>query len=435
MNTNDRESFGSGHHQIAECVVSQGGLIMSRPMKDRGVEWIGEMPESWKLRRLRYLCDISTGNLDTQDNNPEGAYPFYVRSPIIERCNSYTFDGDAILMAGDGVGAGKVFHLVSGKYGCHQRVYSMQNIRDIDRCFLFYYLQNTFYVAIDTANSKSTVDSVRLPMLQDFSVPVPCKCEQEKISSFLQEESEEINAVLEKTRSSIEEYKKLKQALITQAVTKGIRPNREMKDSGTEWIGEIPSEWGLRRLNWCLHEINVKNDPIQTTRVLSLTNKLGVVPYEEKGNQGNKAKENFAEYKLAYENTLIVNSMNVIIGSVGISNYFGCVSPVYYVFKETVISDLRFINYIFNTPGFQKELRKYAYGIMEIRLRISSSDLFKRLIPLPNLDEQQEIASYLDDKCTEIDTLIAKKEQFLLELENYKKTLIYEYVTGKKEVS
>ena len=163
---------------------------------------------------------------------------------------------------------------------------------------------------------------------------------------------------------------------------------RKMKDSGVDWIGFIPDEWSVQRLRWCLKDINVKNDPIQTTQVLSLTNKQGVIPYEEKGNQGNKAKENVAEYKIAYENTLVINSMNVIIGSVGISHYFGCVSPVYYVFKETENADLRFISYIFSTVGFQKELRKYAKGIMEIRLRISVSDTLRRVVPLPKLEEQ-----------------------------------------------
>ena len=108
---------------------------------------------------------------------------------------------------------------------------------------------------------------------------------------------------------------------------------REMKDSGIEWIGEIPSDWKLERSQWHLEEVNISNNPIQTNNVLSLTNKLGVVPYEEKGNQGNKSKENVYEYKLAYPNTIVANSMNILIGSVGLCDYFGCVSPVYYVFR------------------------------------------------------------------------------------------------------
>lgn len=199
---------------------------------------------------------------------------------------------------------------------------------------------------------------------------------------------------------------------------------KKMKESGVEWIGSIPEHWTVQRLQWCLQDINVKNNPIQTTQVLSLTNKLGVVPYEEKGNQGNKAKENLEEYKIAYENTLVINSMNVIIGSVGISQYYGCVSPVYYVFSATSNADLRFINYIFHTTGFQKELRKYAKGILEIRLRISVSDTLRRFIALPTLDEQCRIADYLDEKCQEIDAAIEKTRSSIDEYKRLKQSII-----------
>lgn len=155
----------------------------------------------------------------------------------------------------------------------------------------------------------------------------------------------------------------------------------EMKYSGIEWIGEIPKDWKLKRIQFCLNEINEKNIPIKTRQVLSLVKDKGVMLYEDKGNQGNKAKEDISQYKIAYPNTLIINSMNILIGSVGISNYLGCVSPVYYVFKKMNTAIYRDINYIFNTREFQKELRKYANGILEIRLRVSSYDIFKRKIP------------------------------------------------------
>ncbi len=203
----------------------------------------------------------------------------------------------------------------------------------------------------------------------------------------------------------------------------------EMKDSGIEWIGKIPKEWGLKRIQFCLEEINEKNNPIKTEQVLSLVKDKGVMLYEDKGNQGNKAKEDVSQYKVAYPNTLIVNSMNILIGSVGISNYLGCVSPVYYVFKETDESDLRYINYIFNTKEFQKVLRKYANGILEIRLRVSSADIFKRKIPVPNKSIQSKIADYLDKKCIEIDALYSDIEKQIETLEEYKKSIITEAVT------
>lgn len=202
-----------------------------------------------------------------------------------------------------------------------------------------------------------------------------------------------------------------------------------MKNSGIEWIGDIPSEWETDRLQWHLEEIKVQNSPVQSEQVLSLTIEAGVIPYEDKGNQGNKAKENYEEYKLAYPDTLVVNSMNVIIGAVGISKYFGCVSPVYYVFKATKDTDLRYIYYLFTNIGFQKEMRKYAKGILEIRLRISSADMLKRIVPKPSFDEQKRIADFLDSKCAEIDTVIENTKATIEEYKKLKRTVITEAVT------
>ena len=193
-----------------------------------------------------------------------------------------------------------------------------------------------------------------------------------------------------------------------------------------EWIGKVPNGWSLNRIQNCIQEVKIKNNPIQTTQVLSLVKDKGILLYENKGNQGNKAKEDVSEYKLAYPNTMIVNSMNILIGAVGISDYFGCVSPVYYVFKEKDNSDIRFINYIFNTREFQKELRKFANGILEIRLRVSAADIFKRLIALPGKEEQHRIADFLDMKCNEIDGLIEDIEEQICILEDYKRAVITE---------
>ena len=193
-----------------------------------------------------------------------------------------------------------------------------------------------------------------------------------------------------------------------------------------EWIGKVPNGWSLNRIQNCIQEVKIKNNPIQTTQVLSLVKDKGILLYENKGNQANKAKEDVSEYKLAYPNTMIVNSMNILIGAVGISDYFGCVSPVYYVFKEKDNSDIRFINYIFNTREFQKELRKFANGILEIRLRVSAADIFKRLIALPGKEEQHRIADFLDMKCNEIDGLIEDIEEQICILEDYKRAVITE---------
>ena len=204
---------------------------------------------------------------------------------------------------------------------------------------------------------------------------------------------------------------------------------REMKDSGIEWIGAIPQDWKTDRLQWHLKEINVSNNPIQTKNVLSLTIEAGVIPYAEKGNQGNKAKEDYSQYKIALPDTLVINSMNVIIGAVGISQYFGCVSPVYYVFEPIEGTDLRYIYYLFTNTGFQKEMRKYAKGILEIRLRISSNDMLKRIVPSPPFKEQQRIADYLDKMCAEIDAVLEKTRASIEEYKKLKQAVITQAVT------
>lgn len=205
--------------------------------------------------------------------------------------------------------------------------------------------------------------------------------------------------------------------------------NRQMKDSGIEWIGEIPEAWNTDRLQWHLKEVKESNSPIRTENILSLTIESGVIPYEDKGNQGNKAKENYEEYKLAFPDMLVVNSMNVIIGAVGISKYFGCVSPVYYVFNADGNTDLRYVYYLFTNVGFQKEMRKYAKGILEIRLRISASDMLRLQIPNPKKEEQKRIADYLDQQCAHIDAVIEKTKASIEEYKKLKQAVITQAVT------
>lgn len=199
---------------------------------------------------------------------------------------------------------------------------------------------------------------------------------------------------------------------------------RAMQNSSIPWLGSVPSHWKRGKLKQYIFEVSEKNSPVKTTDILSLTNKLGVVPYEEKGNQGNTAKEKYDEYKLAYSDTIVANSMNILIGSVGYCSYFGCVSPVYYVFKNFKNGNLKYINYIFQTTEFQKCLRQFSNGILEIRQRVSAETILNQDFFFPTLDEQNMIVEYLDNKCTQIDTIIAKEQSVIEKLQEYKRAII-----------
>ena len=195
------------------------GLDSNVKMKPSGVDWIGDIPEHWDMRRMRYLCSITTGNKDTINRVEDGVYPFYVRSPKVERINTYSYDGEAVLMAGDGVGAGKVFHYVNGKFDYHQRVYNFYNIKLIKGKLLYYYMKNKFKYVIEQLSAKSTVDSVRLNMIQDFVVVIPSNNEQELIIEYLDSQMIKLDKLINTFEKQISLLQERKQIIINDVVT------------------------------------------------------------------------------------------------------------------------------------------------------------------------------------------------------------------------
>lgn len=205
-----------------QAVISHAvtkGLNPDEPMKDSGVEWLGKVPERWNIKKLKYLCKIQTGDKDTVNAIEDGEYPFFVRSQTIEKINSYTFDCEAVLTAGDGAGVGKVFHYFTGKFDFHQRVYMMNHFRHVSGEFFFRYLSSLFHKVALYGDAKSTVDSLRMPILMNFLITVPCEQEQELIIQFIKRESAQLDNLIEKAKRSIDLAKEHRTALISAAVT------------------------------------------------------------------------------------------------------------------------------------------------------------------------------------------------------------------------
>lgn len=261
---------------------------------------------------------------------------------------------------------------------------------------------------------------------------IPPLDEQAKIADYLDNGCTSLDSILDKTHSSIEEYKKLKQAVITQAVTKGVRGERKMKDSGVEWIGTYPSNWKIIKIKWLLHE---RKDRSVTglEEPLSMSQKKGLIPTKDMDSIPNMASS-FIGAKLVYKGDLVFNKLKAHLGVFSVSKYNGLVSPDYAVYYSTGPANLNFLELLFKTPQYINEFKKKSSGVGAGLTRLYTGDLYSIYCALPPLVEQEEIADYLDIKCTEIDRLIAKKEQLVKELESYKKSLIYEVVTGKREV-
>jgi len=202
---------------INHCVTK--GLNPNVEMKYSGVEWIGEIPSHYDIVRLKFLCSVKTGSRDTQDKVDDGDYPFYVRSPNIERINSYSFDGESVLTVGDGVGTGKVFHYVNGKFEFHQRVYKFSDFKRITGKFFYWFMKHHFIFVTEDQNSKSTVDSLRRPLIDGFQFVIPSKEEQTQIVEYLDEQTQKIDFTIEKETQRTELLKEYRQSLISEVVT------------------------------------------------------------------------------------------------------------------------------------------------------------------------------------------------------------------------
>lgn len=404
--------------------------------KDSGIEWVGEIPTTWQKVRLRFLCNIQTGDKDTVNKVDDGMYPFYVRSPIVERINTYTFDGEAILTAGDGVGAGKVFHYVTGKFDYHQRVYNLHNFKRIFGKFLYLYLKENFYKEIEKSNAKSTVDSIRLPMLLDFPVVFPVDTvEQQVIADYLDKKCGEIDKVIETEKAVIERLKEYKQSVITEAVTKGLDKSVPLKDSGIEWIGKIPQHWEVCKLLKLYKERKCKNTGNIETNVLSLS--YGNIKKRNIENNMGLLPASFETYNVILPDNIVLRLTDLQNDHkslrCGLAKEKGIITSAY-VTLENKTNNVSSNYYYRLLHTF--DIMKGFYGMGDgVRQNLKyEGELCNLFVVKPLFKEQQQIADYLDKKCSEIDKAITGKEQLIEKLTEYKKSLIYECVTGKRKV-
>lgn len=419
--------------------------------KDSGVEEVNFIPKDWNTLRMKDAFNISKeiiGDKWTEaallSLTTNGVKSITADEQVGKRPKTFAtyqrVTKNDIVMCLFDLDASAVFSGLSGYDGMISPAYKILKTKEqVLPEFANYYFQYIF----EGRKYKKYAKSIRYTLSGEeflrLLIVLPPLHEQQRIADFLDTKCSILDRTIDAVSRQIEDLEKYKKALITKTVTKGIckkgEPERAMKDSGVEWIGEdIPFDWDINRLQFCIDEISERNYAGKETHILSLMKDKGVIPYEEKGRVGNISKTDLTQYKLAYPNTLITNSMNIIIGSSGISQYKGCVSPAYYVFKAKPNNDIRYFNYIFAVRAFQNECRRFANGILEIRLRISSTNLLKIKVPVPSPEEQQQIADYLDEKCKNIDNRVQKRRQQLGWLKEYKKSLIFDYVTGKKRV-
>lgn len=410
---------------------------MAREMKDSGIEWIGDIPQTWGIIRFKYLHDgLNTGEAidkiywSANTNNRV----FYTAGLVPIRTNykdfpewKYTTEND-LLLARNGTPY-VYFPEANACYTDHIIRATMKS--GVNRRYVQYSLQQSI--------ASVVVETVSLPtwsasLWNEQSIAWPSYDEQKAIADFLDRICAEIDAVIEKTKEAIEEYKKLKQSVIANAVTKGIRGNRLMKDSGVEWVPSIPTDWTVCRGKYLFRETNERSET-GNEELLTVSHITGITPRSQK-NVNMFMSESLVGYKVCHVGDIAANTMWMWQGAIGVSNYEGVISPSYNTYRQSAGAyESRYLDYLLRIRPLIDVYSLYSTGITASRLRLYPEQFLSLRFIVPPLREQKEIADYLDSKIREVDSLVLKKEQYLAEIEAYKKSLIYEYVTGKKEIS
>ena len=435
---------------------------MARKMKDSGIEWIGEIPERWEIKRLGAILQernevnnpIQTTSILSLTNN-RGVIPYSEKGNQGNKAKD-DLTGYKIAHIGDivlnsmNVIIGSVG--LSNYYGAVSPVYYMlfpRNNIETNIQYYDYLFQTTAFQQSLRGYGNGILEirmRIQMQKLKTVLLPVPTFLEQSNITVYLDASLSKLNILLSKTRSSIEEYKKLKQAVITQAVTEGVRGKREMKDSGVEWIGEIPKEWRKTQLRHCA--------TIKSGITLGKSYRKDTIlierPYLRVANvQGGYVDLNdLATIEVTPDEDLKyrLHSGDVLMTEGGDRDKLGrgCVwhgeiepclhqNHVFAVQTNESILLPEFLEYL-----TASDVGRSYFDITAIKTTnlacTSSSKVLAFTIPLPPVEEQIEIVSFIKKRSLELNKLIMKKELLVQELESYKKSLIYEVVTGKREV-
>lgn len=408
-----------------------------REMKDSGVEWIGEIPKDWNCMRLKFAFGNSNVGESVDKelySSDENGYIFYTAgaNPVKTSYTEfpmwkYTTDND-ILLARNGT----PYIYLPSKDAVYSDHIIRINIKDgYCRRFLRYCLQRSIESIIVDSVSIATWS---ISLWKEQKLPLPYYHEQKYLADYLDSKCSKIDEIIEKQQAIIKKLKEYKFSIITEAVTKGINPDVELKDSTIDMCEQIPVHWGISQNRYLFSLRDEKNyKPLEEVRLLSLYTDLGVFPHGEQEERGNKAVK--AEgYKVVYENDIVVNIILAWMGAIGRSAYDGVTSPAYDIYKPNENVCSRYYHYLYRTKPFSAECYKYGRGIMAMRWRTYSSEFKSIKVPVPPYIEQCQIADYLDSKCEMLDKTIADRNKAIDILQEYKKSLIYEVVTGKKEV-
>lgn len=422
-----------------------------RKMKDSGIEWIGEIPEDWKLSRIKFLSRVLRGASPRPIDNPvyfdpKGKFS-WVRISDVTTSNHYLYNAGEKLSE---LGASKSVKIEPNnlfisicatvgkpcisKINCciHDGFVYFPNLEKTFTEYLYWiFFSGTCYQGLGNWGTQLNLNT---NIIGNIHIAYPSENKRKIITNYINICCDRIDTLIKKEQQVIEKLKAYRQSVISEAVTRGLAPDAPMKDSGIAICGTIPVEWNISRIKYLFKLREEKNhQPLNRVKLLSLYTDIGVFPHGEQEERGNKAVTADG-YKIVHKNDIVVNIILAWMGAIGISSYDGVTSPAYDIYMPIQNINPTYFHYLFRTKAFSGECYKYGRGIMAMRWRTYSTEFKSIKVPLPPIEVQNDIVSFLNKKVEDIENIIQKKLTVIAKLAEYKKSIIYEYVTGKKEV-
>ena len=413
-----------------------------REMKDSGIAWIGNIPSNWKLSKIKYMTTQRecVGKYTPEKDkfigleNVIGFADRYIETSTEYETSIYDVchKGD-ILFGRLRPYLAKILTVPFDGY-CTGEFLVFDSFNGCKNYLKYVLLSKPFIDEVNLSTYGAKMPRANADFILNMYLPLPKIVEQEKIVDFLDFKCSEIDAISADIQKEIETLEQYKRSVITETVTKGLNPDVEMKDSGIEWVGNIPAHWDVQKNKRLFVEVNNKCLATDNYTLLSVSEYYGVAPRNEKIKDGDfeTRAESLNGYKICRKGDIVMNIMLAWKKATARTAYDGIVSPAYCVYRGKGI-ETSYYHYVFRTNGCADYFGLHSTGIIDSRLRLYTDAFFNLNSPVPPIDEQKNIATYLDSKCEEIESIIAIKKKQMETLSSYKKSLIYEYVTGKKE--
>lgn len=413
-----------------------------REMKDSGIEWIGTIPFDWKCCKQKYEIQLINGRAYSDSEFEEdGKYrilrvgnlfsnPTWYTSSLELPPDKYCENGD--LLYSWSMSYAPV--IWSGeKVIYHYHIWKTKLSSNLNKKFAYYYL-SALTDALKAKIHETTMGFITMGVMNNSYIAFPCLKEQEKIVSFLDSQCSEIDALSADIQKEIEILEQYKRSVITEAVTKGLNPDAEMKDSGIEWVGNIPAHWDAIPIRYLFAECRLKNTLNQEKTALKFTYGTIIKKTNFDSDSDEYVANTMTNYTVVNPGTIMINGLNLnydfVSQRVGLVKDRGAITSAYLAIApgNRVVSE--YANYQLKSWDYAKAFHNMGTGV---RKTLDFSELGKKYFVTPSIEEQSEIVTFLDSKCKEIESIIESKKQQLTVIDSYKKSLIYEYVTGKKE--